>query len=163
MHRGDLTNAEWERLQPLLPAQKPRTGRPVEDHRRILNGILWVLRTGAPWHNGMALPARSPAASIAGGKRACGTGSGPCSKRRPTRLGRLTGKFTMLTAPSSVHTSTLLVQKRGPSYRRLRPEPRRLQHQDPSAGGRWRETHGLSRHGGPPPRSCDVRGGNGGR
>jgi transposase len=49
MHRGDLTNEQWERLEPLLPPQKPHTGRPAEDHRRILNGILWILRTGAPW------------------------------------------------------------------------------------------------------------------
>ena len=51
MHRGDLTNAQWERLQPLLPPQKPKTGRPAVDHRRVLNGMLWILRTGAPWHD----------------------------------------------------------------------------------------------------------------
>jgi transposase len=51
MNRGDLTNAQWERLQPLLPPQKPKTGRPAADHRRILNGILWILRTGAPWQD----------------------------------------------------------------------------------------------------------------
>jgi transposase len=51
MHRGDLINAQWERLQPLLPPQKPKTGRPAVDHRRILNGMLWILRTGAPWHD----------------------------------------------------------------------------------------------------------------
>src|SRR5262245_9010042 len=49
MNRGDLTNTQWERLQPLLPPLKPKTGRPAVDHRRILNGILWMLRTGAPW------------------------------------------------------------------------------------------------------------------
>jgi transposase len=48
MNRGDLTNTQWERLQPLLPPQKPKTGRPAADHRRILNGIFWILRTGAP-------------------------------------------------------------------------------------------------------------------
>jgi transposase len=51
MHRRDLTNTQWERLQPLLPPQKPQTGRPSVDHRRILNGILWILRTGAPWRD----------------------------------------------------------------------------------------------------------------
>jgi len=51
MNRRDLTNRQWERLQPLLPSQKPPVGRPAEDHRRILNGILWVLRTGAPWRD----------------------------------------------------------------------------------------------------------------
>jgi transposase len=49
MPRGDLTNVQWEPLQPLLPPQKPPTGRPAVDHRRILNGLWWVRRTGAPW------------------------------------------------------------------------------------------------------------------
>ena len=48
---GDLTEAQWRCLQPHLPPEKPRTGRPKGDHRRILNGILWVLRTGAPWRD----------------------------------------------------------------------------------------------------------------
>lgn len=51
MHPRDLCNEKWERLKPLLPAQKPRTGRPAKDHRRIVNGILWVHRTGAPWRD----------------------------------------------------------------------------------------------------------------
>lgn len=50
MSRGDLTDKQWERLEPLLPARK-RTGRPPKDHRLIINGILWVLRTGAPWRD----------------------------------------------------------------------------------------------------------------
>jgi transposase len=55
MNRGDLTPRQWERLQPLLPPQKPKTGRPAHDHRTIINGILWMLRTGAP---GRDLPER---------------------------------------------------------------------------------------------------------
>src|SRR5256712_12765532 len=51
MNRHDLTNTQWEQLQSLLPPQKPHTGRPAADHRRILNGILWLLRTGAPWRD----------------------------------------------------------------------------------------------------------------
>lgn len=51
MGRGDLTNQQWERLQPLLPPQKPKTGRPAHDHRRIIDGILWIDRTGAPWRD----------------------------------------------------------------------------------------------------------------
>lgn len=51
MHRGDLTHDEWQRLEPLLPAQKPKTGRPASDHRRIINGMLWIARTGAPWRD----------------------------------------------------------------------------------------------------------------
>ena len=51
MNRHELTYKQWERLQPLLPPQKPKTGRPATDHRRILNGLLWLLRTGAPWRD----------------------------------------------------------------------------------------------------------------
>ena len=51
MGRGDLTDQQWQQLQPLLPLQKPTTGRPAKDHRTIINGILWVLRTGAPWRD----------------------------------------------------------------------------------------------------------------
>ena len=50
MSRGDLTNEQWELLEPLLPKRKA-TGRPAKDHRPIINGILWVLRTGAPWRD----------------------------------------------------------------------------------------------------------------
>jgi transposase len=47
--RYELSDAQWARIAPLLPAQKPPTGRPNKDHRTVLNGILWILRTGAPW------------------------------------------------------------------------------------------------------------------
>jgi transposase len=52
--RGDLTDAQWERLEKELP-KKQGPGRPWADHRRVINGILWILRTGAPWRD---LPAR---------------------------------------------------------------------------------------------------------
>ncbi len=51
MNRGDLSNEQWDRLQPHLPLQKPKIGRPAQDHRLIVNGILWILRTGAPWRD----------------------------------------------------------------------------------------------------------------
>ena len=46
---GELTEAEWERVRPLLPPQRPPVGRPRHDHRTVLGGILWVLRTASPW------------------------------------------------------------------------------------------------------------------
>lgn len=49
--RHELTDDQWDRLEALLPPQRPRTGRPANDHRTVLNGILWVLRTGAPWRD----------------------------------------------------------------------------------------------------------------
>ena len=50
MSRGDLTNSEWHILNPLLPDRGDR-GPPISDKRRMVNGILWVLRTGAPWRD----------------------------------------------------------------------------------------------------------------
>ena len=47
--RHELTDAQWERLRPLLPAHKP--GRPRQDDRRVLGAILWKLATGAPWRD----------------------------------------------------------------------------------------------------------------
>ena len=49
-----LTDAEWRRVAPVLPPQKPATGRPRHDHRTVLGGILWVVRSGASWR---AMPA----------------------------------------------------------------------------------------------------------
>jgi transposase len=51
MSRGDLTNEQCERLRPLLPPQKARRGRPPKDHRPIVNGLLWLNRTAAPWRD----------------------------------------------------------------------------------------------------------------
>jgi transposase len=47
MGRYELTDREWKAIEPHLP-NKPR-GVPRVDDRRVLNGIFWVLRSGAPW------------------------------------------------------------------------------------------------------------------
>lgn len=51
VRRHELTDDQFARLEPLLPPQRPPTGKPNRDHRTILNGILWRLRTGAPWRD----------------------------------------------------------------------------------------------------------------
>ena len=57
--RHDLTDRQWARLAPLLPPQRPpkgsQGGKPFVDHRRVINGLLWLDRTGAPWRD---IPAR---------------------------------------------------------------------------------------------------------
>src|SRR5436190_24228319 len=55
----DLTDAQWTVLEPTFrPRRRPDgRGRPWTDARAVLNGVLWVLRTGAPWHD---LPRRYP-------------------------------------------------------------------------------------------------------
>ena len=50
MGRTDLTEQQWRRLEPLLPAN-PKRGHAFVDHRRVVNGIVWRLRTGAPWRD----------------------------------------------------------------------------------------------------------------
>jgi Putative transposase of IS4/5 family (DUF4096) len=47
--RGALTDAEWERVRPVLPPQQPWTGRRRHDHRTILSGILTVVGTELSW------------------------------------------------------------------------------------------------------------------
>ncbi|MFJ3037113.1 IS5 family transposase [Streptomyces tendae] len=50
MGRGDLTDAEWERLRPFLPVSNGRCGR-WRDHRQVINGILHRVRTGVQWRD----------------------------------------------------------------------------------------------------------------
>ncbi|MFE6979477.1 IS5 family transposase [Streptomyces sp. NPDC057682] len=50
MGRGDLTNAEWDRLESLLPPGGARGGR-WSDHRRVINGVLYRVRTGVQWRD----------------------------------------------------------------------------------------------------------------
>lgn len=51
MSRGDLSEEGWTAISPMLPPEQGRWGRPAQDNRRYVNGMLWVLRTGAPWRD----------------------------------------------------------------------------------------------------------------
>ena len=51
MRRYELSDEQWELIRDLLPANKKQRGCPWKDHRAILNAILWLLRTGAPWRD----------------------------------------------------------------------------------------------------------------
>jgi transposase len=55
----ELTDAQWAELDPLFRPKRRADGkgRPWQDARAVLNGVLWILRTGAPWHD---LPDRYP-------------------------------------------------------------------------------------------------------
>ncbi len=56
----ELTNEQWEIIEPLLPKLPRRSdgrGRPWRSNREVLNGILWILRSGARWKD---LPERFP-------------------------------------------------------------------------------------------------------
>ena len=51
MTRTKLTEAQWALIAPLLPGKSGDPGRTGADNRKTLEGILWVLRTGAPWRD----------------------------------------------------------------------------------------------------------------
>lgn len=46
-----LTDAQWSRLEPLLLRKKTARGRPPRPHRGVVEAMLWILRTGAPWRD----------------------------------------------------------------------------------------------------------------
>ena len=48
--RNQLTDDQWNCIREVFPPPAP-TGRPRVDRRKVLNGIFWILRTGAPWRD----------------------------------------------------------------------------------------------------------------
>ena len=50
VRRHELSDAAWARIEPLLPAH-PRQGGRWRDHRQVVNGIVWKIRTGADWRD----------------------------------------------------------------------------------------------------------------
>ncbi|MGE8475714.1 MAG: transposase, partial [Paraburkholderia hospita] len=56
----DISDEEWQRIAPLLPELRPRSelrGRPLANTRSVLNGVLWVIYSGATWS---AMPRKYP-------------------------------------------------------------------------------------------------------
>jgi transposase len=51
MHRHELTDEQWAVVRDLLPKRTATTGRKPSDPRLMLNGIFWILATGAPWRD----------------------------------------------------------------------------------------------------------------
>ncbi len=51
MRRHEISDEQWDLIQPSLPVRTATTGRPPRDPRDMVNAMLWVLRTGAPWRD----------------------------------------------------------------------------------------------------------------
>ena len=51
LHRHDISDRAWARLEPHLPGRKGGWGGIAEDTRRFVNAVLCILRTGAPWRD----------------------------------------------------------------------------------------------------------------
>lgn len=46
-----LTDAQWARIEPLMPSSDGRRGRPFRDHREVVEGIIYRFRVGVPWRD----------------------------------------------------------------------------------------------------------------
>ena len=56
--RYELSDAQWQMIAPHLPSERSgpgKRGRPRADARKVVNGMVWILRSGAAWRD---LPAR---------------------------------------------------------------------------------------------------------
>ncbi len=51
MSRGLMSDEEWRLFEPFLSTSGPQGGRPASNHRRVLDAIFWMARTGAPWRD----------------------------------------------------------------------------------------------------------------
>jgi transposase len=49
--RRELTDAQWRRIEPLIPGKEGDKGRHGEDNRLFVDGVLWLVRAGAPWRD----------------------------------------------------------------------------------------------------------------
>ena len=49
--RHDIKDEAWELIEPILPGQRGQWGGIADDNRRFINGVFWILRTGAPWRD----------------------------------------------------------------------------------------------------------------
>ena len=49
--RYELSDAQWEKIKDVLPGRVESVGRTAVDNRVFVNGVLWVLRSGAHWHD----------------------------------------------------------------------------------------------------------------
>lgn len=50
-HRHDLSDAAWRQLEGKLPGQRGQWGGIAQNNLRFINGVFWILRTGAPWRD----------------------------------------------------------------------------------------------------------------
>ncbi|MER7054934.1 MULTISPECIES: transposase [unclassified Streptomyces] len=108
-----LTDAQWAKVEPLLPDRAPRRGGRWRDHRQVIDAIAFKYRTGTPW---MDLPEEFGS---------CWTSRSPSSEvRRGVRRGRPGGGsgFASFPGPApSRNRAPLLACRRGRECSGLRP------------------------------------------
>jgi len=75
--RYELSDVQWEKIHGFLPGRAEHVGRTASDNRLFVNGVLWVLRSGARWYDlseryGMASTRASISGSAGGLRKGCG-------------------------------------------------------------------------------------------
>jgi transposase len=112
--RWEVSDAQWELIEPILRPKRRADGRgrPWQDTRRVLNGILWVLGTGAQWRE---LPQKYPRTrpAIAASSSGCET----ANWKNSARAGRGVTSSRQAQAGGGFHRRLLHVQKRWPCRR----------------------------------------------
>jgi len=107
--RYELTDEQYERTEHLLPEVEGR-GCPYNDHREVMGGIFWILRSGAPWRD---MPERQGATG-----RLFMTGSDAGPKMAP--LSRLHGTCRVNSTPRDLSTGASWART-APSFKQPRP------------------------------------------
>ncbi|WP_406466150.1 transposase [Streptomyces sp. NBC_00111] len=111
--RGELSDAEWERLRPLLPVSNGRCGR-WRDHRPVIDGILHRVRTDVHWRDLSERygPWKPPTRATGSGRRPTVLGSVFCSSSRPrlTQPAKSTGASRWI-PPAWARISTRLARE----------------------------------------------------
>lgn len=51
LRRHEIKDQDWDRIKELLPPENRGEGRPSKSNRMMLNGMLWKVKTGAPWRD----------------------------------------------------------------------------------------------------------------
>ena len=130
--RYDLTDFEWSVIEPILPMD--RRGPKPRDNRRVLNGIFWVLRTGAPWRD---LPERYGPYTSAYNRFNRWRKAGIWDRLMDAVVKAYDGKVQMIDSSIvRVHQHASGAKK---EWRSLRgPKPGWLHHENPCAGRRQR-------------------------
>ena len=145
VRRGEITDQAWQEIEPLLP-EYGQSGGQWRDHRTVINGILWVLRTGCPWR---ALPERYGSWKTASSRFYRWQRAGiwdrvlAAVQRRADAEGRLDWTLHFVDSTVVRAHQHAAGAKGGPSSRSPRPESRRL-HDEGASGLRraWAAARG---------------------
>ncbi len=136
--RGELTDAAWEQLASLLP-RNGRRGEQWRDHRQVINGILWKVRTGAPWRD---LPERYGRWRTVYARFARWQGDGTWDRlvahvqTKSDAMGEVVWEVSVDSTAVRAHQHAAGARKGGAPWRRptVRP-PRPTRRSDAAAGG----------------------------